>query len=72
MKAVSNLEGLKQSLPPLIARHNIDKYLGGIVSRGYLQNLDSSGKGPKKTKIGKKVGYLREDLVDWLISRTEG
>jgi len=72
MKAVLSLEGLKNSLPPLVARHDIDKYLGGVVSRGYLQNLDSLGKGPRRIKIGKKVGYLREDLVDWLISRTEG
>ena len=63
-------ESLKKDLPPIIARHDIEKYLGGIISRGYLQNLDSEGKGPKRIRIGKKVGYLRSDLIVWLESRS--
>ena len=40
----------------MIARKDIDRYLGGIISKGYLANLDSKGEGPPKVKIGKNVG----------------
>lgn len=62
---------LLTNLPPIIARHDIGKYLGGLVSKGYLQNLDSEGRGPQRIKIGRKVGYTREALVEWLVSRSK-
>ena len=62
-------EHLRRDLPPVIARCDIERHLGGIVSRGYLQNLDSEGRGPTRIRIGKKVGYLREDLISWLMAR---
>lgn len=65
----SNLETLQETLPPVIARNKISYFLGGLLSKGYMQNLDSEGKGPKRIKIGKRCGYLREDLIDWLKSR---
>lgn len=65
-----NFESLRKALPPMIARHDIERYLGGVISRGYLQNLDSEGKGPKKCRIGKKVGYMRDDLISWLEARS--
>lgn len=65
-------EALLQQLPPIIARSHIDRYFGGLVSKGYLQNLDGEGKGPRriKTRDGGKVAYLRDDLVDWLERRS--
>lgn len=65
----SNLEKLQETLPPVISRNKISYYLGGLLSVGYMANLDSEGKGPKRIKIGKRCGYLREDLIDWLRSR---
>ena len=65
----SNLEKLQETLPPVISRNKISYYLGGLLSVGYMQNLDSAGIGPKRIKIGKRCGYLREDLIDWLRSR---
>jgi len=65
----SNLEKLQETLPPVIARNKIGFFLGGLLSKGYMQNLDSEGKGPKRIKIGKRCGYVREDLIDWLRSR---
>jgi len=65
----SNLEKLQETLPPVISRNKISYYLGGLLSVGYMQNLDSEGKGPKRIKIGKRCGYLREDLIEWLRSR---
>lgn len=62
-------ETLKNSLPPIVARTEIGRYLGGMLSSRYLQNLDGAGKGPEKIRLGGKVGYLREDLIRWLENR---
>lgn len=67
----SNFQNLLKSLPPIIARHDIEKYLGGLISKGYLQNLDCEGKGPARIKCGRKVGYTREALVEWLTNRSK-
>ena len=64
-----SLEILQRTLPPIIARNKISYFLGGLLSKGYMQNLDSEGKGPKRIKIGKRCGYVREDLIEWLKSR---
>ena len=65
-----DLTTLTKQLPPIIARNKIDRYLGGLISRGYLQNLDSAGKGPRRIKLGRRVGYMREDLISWLQERS--
>jgi hypothetical protein len=57
---------LLRTLPPVIARKDINVHLGGLISSGYLANLDSKGLGPKALKSGRRVAYLREDLVAWL------
>ena len=57
---------LANNLPPVIARKDINQYLGGLISSGYLANLDSLGKGPASIKSGRRVTYLREDLIAWL------
>lgn len=66
---MGNLNNLLQTLPPIISRNKINLFLGGLISKGTLQNLDSEGKGPRRIKIGRKVGYLREDFVAWLKER---
>ncbi|MDL2279579.1 hypothetical protein LJC15_02810 [Desulfovibrio sp. OttesenSCG-928-G11] len=60
---------LTQTLPPVIARHKISDYLGGVFSEKYLANLNSAGLGPRRIKFERKAAYLREDLIDWLLSR---
>ena len=57
-------------LPPLISRDHVEKLLGGVISSKTLANLDSLGEGPKRMRIGRKVAYLTEDLLEWLASRT--
>jgi hypothetical protein len=69
-RIATDLSTLSQQLPPIIARNKIDRYLGGLISRGYLENLDSQGKGPRRIRLGRRVGYLREDLIAWLQSRS--
>lgn len=65
-KKPTGLENLASTLPPLVARRRIGDYLPGIISAGYLANLDSQGLGPRRSKIGAKVVYRREDLIAWL------
>ena len=59
-------EELRKSLPPLIPRSKVAELLGGLYSAKYLANLNSMGEGPPFIKIGRKVVYRRDDLVDWL------
>lgn len=61
-----DLSILLKTLPPIIPRKNITTHLGGLISSGYLANLDSQGRGPRALKSGGRVAYLREDLVEWL------
>ena len=63
-----DLSSLLTALPPIVLRKNIEKHLDGFISRGYMANLDSQGRGPKAVKSGHRVAYLREDLVTWLES----
>jgi hypothetical protein len=70
MQTQPQFEGLLKTLPAIIARTRIEHYLGGIISRGYLQNLDSEGRGPEKIRCGRKICYTREALVEWLMNRS--
>lgn len=60
------LSVLERNLPPVIARKDIKLYLSGLISSGYLANLDSKGLGPKAITTKRRVAYLREDLIAWL------
>lgn len=61
-----DLSILHRTLPPVIARKDIQLHLGGLISSGYLANLDSKGLGPRALKSQRRVAYLREDLIEWL------
>jgi len=57
-------------LPPVIARKEVPRFLGGVVSSQTLSNADASGEGPEKAFRlgGKYVVYRTEALVHWLVS----
>lgn len=65
----TDLSILLDALPLIVPRCEIDRYLGGLIKKSYLQNLDSINQGPRRVKLGKRVGYLKQDLVEWLESR---
>ena len=67
-----DLSNLTKNLPPMISRDHVEKLLGGVISSKTLANLDSLGEGPKRMRVGRKVAYLTEDLLDWLELRTRG
>ena len=70
MKTGTDLSALHSKLPPVIAREQVPKLLGGVISSKTLANLDSEGKGPKRIRVGRKVAYITEDLLHWLEART--
>ena len=64
-------ETLMHTLPPIVPRHKIQSYLGDLLAESYLANLDSAGQGPPRVKFSRKSAYIREDLIDWLLSRLQ-
>lgn len=63
------LKELAEKLPPIIRRERIEEYLGGIISFKRLANLDSLGEGPPRIRIGRKVAYKTDLLLEWLSTR---
>jgi len=68
-----DLSAMAASWPsPLIARKEISRFTGGLLSEKYLANLDCAGKGPAgRVKIGRKVCYRVDALISWLEGRAE-
>ena len=69
-------EFLTETLPPIIARSEVEKLTGGLVKRSTLSSYDSKGQGVsnpiKFTSVDGvrgKVAYRRDDLVNWIIDR---
>jgi hypothetical protein len=68
--ATATLTAVSESWPELIARGDIAKISGGAYSSRTMANLDCLGKGPKGAfRLGKKVLYPKQALLDWLLSR---
>lgn len=70
MLAEDQLTELERTLPPVIARTEVPRLLGNLISAGRLANLDSQGLGPRTIKIGRKVGYIRNDFIAWMESQS--
>jgi hypothetical protein len=55
---------------PFVARTEVERFSGGILSAKYLANLDSLNSGPPgRIRIGRKVAYDVEKLVQWMEER---
>lgn len=70
MQQKIDFSDLIPKLPPFISRDHVGKLLGGVISPKSLANADSLGEGPKRMRMGRKVVYMTEDLLEWLASRT--
>lgn len=61
---------LMTRLPVVVAREDIERHLGGVVSRQTMAKADSDGTGPEGAfTLGRKVVYRTDRLVPWLIER---
>ncbi len=59
---------LLNKLPPVVARKDVARQLGGVVSMKTLANADSLGKGPLGAYlVGRSVVYPSDSLVRWII-----
>lgn len=59
---------LLEKLPPVIARKDVERQIGGIITMKTLANADSSGTGPLGAYlVGRSVVYPTEALVRWII-----
>ena len=62
------VDAMLDKLPPVIARHQVDRFLGGLVSPFTVKNADLAGTGPEVAwRVGNKVAYKTESLVGWLV-----
>ena len=60
---------LLSKLPPIIARKDVERQLGGIIKSKTLANADASGEGPIGAfQVGRSVVYPTESLLTWLIN----
>ncbi len=61
---------LLKELPPIIARKQVEFFLGGLVKMDTMARLDSQEEGPRRAlNFGDNVAYKREDLVDFVLHR---
>ena len=59
---------LINALPPVIARKDVIRFLGGVVAPKTLANADDSGDGPEIAyKVGRSVAYRTDSLVAWVV-----
>ena len=62
------VDAMLDKLPPVIARHQVDRFLGGLVSPFTVKNADLAGTGPELAwRVGNKVAYKTDSLVGWLV-----
>ena len=54
--------------PKMIARANIEEVIRGLKPKT-LANLNSIGEGPSHYKIGNKVYYQVDELMNWATSK---
>jgi len=55
-----------------VARTEVKRFSGGIISEKYLANLDCLGKGPAgRIRTGRKISYPVASFIEWLEARSE-
>jgi len=62
------VQTLAESLPPVIARKKVSKFLGGVVAPQTLSNADHKGEGPEVAyMVGRSVTYFTIPLLEWIV-----
>ena len=64
------IKEMQGELPPVIARKEIKKALGGMIAPHTLSNADALGDGPEEAhRVGRVVVYKTERLLEWIVQR---
>jgi hypothetical protein len=58
-------------MPELIGRSAIDDYFPGVLYGKTLANLAAQGRGPRAYKIGRRVYYKYDDLMQWIEANSD-
>ncbi len=67
-----DLKHLAEKFPStIITRSKIQEFTGGLISAGYLANLDAAGLGPPRFRTGRKICYQVKSFIAWLEQRSE-
>ena len=56
----------------IVARSEIKKFSGGLISAKTLANAQWKGVAPRSYQFGKKVFYHVDDLIQWMSERQGG
>jgi len=55
---------------PIVARHEVAKFSGGLLNPRSMANLDSLKQGcPGKITVGRRVAYPVDALIEWMQER---
>lgn len=67
------IEQMERAWPDLLVfRRDCEKASSGAITRKYLANLDSAGKGPAgKFKLNGKACYPAENFFKWLETKVK-
>jgi hypothetical protein len=72
MKKLSLQELAKKWPSSIVARTEIKKFTGGIITERYCANLDSQGIGIKdRIRIGRKIAYPVDAVIEFLENRAQ-
>ena len=69
--SITDLSALKQKWPSaFVARKDVARFTGGLISPGTVANADCVQKGPEGAiRVGKNVGYPIDSFIAWLEKR---
>ena len=72
MKNSVSLKALADNWPsPYVAREEIDRFTGGLLTAKYCANLDSQGRGIRgRIRCGRKIAYPTRSVVEFMESRS--
>lgn len=65
------VERLRESLPVIFSRTEIDKLTGGALKSRTLANWQSQGRGPDFVRDGKRVIYEKQSFIEWYAARLQ-
>lgn len=58
------IKKLKEELPTIFTRREVEKLLGGAIAAGTLANLGKNG--PKYVFVNRNAVYEKESFLEWL------